>query len=154
LSTSRIPIALHRAESELPFATIAEGLQVQVVQADISAGFWVTRMRAAPGLALQRHKHTGEVFAFTVAGSWKYLEYPEVNTAGSFLYEPAGSVHTLYVPNGNATTTDVWFVIYGAILYLDDHDNVESISDPGSALDRYLNACREAGYTPPNVMIA
>jgi 2,4'-dihydroxyacetophenone dioxygenase len=152
LNVLPVPVALHRAENELPFATIAEGLQVQVIQADISAGYWVTRMRAAPGLALQRHKHTGEVFAFTVAGSWRYLEYPEINTAGSYLYEPAGSVHTLYVPDGNSVVTDVWFVIYGAILYLDAQDNVESVSDPGSALNRYLKACREAGYAPPNVM--
>ncbi len=49
-----------------------------------------------PGVTIQRHKHTGEVLAFTIRGAWKYLEYPEVNTAGSYLFEPAGSIHTAY----------------------------------------------------------
>lgn len=69
------------------------------------------RARFQPGLTIQRHKHTGEVFAFTLKGSWKYFEYPEVNTAGSYLYEPAGSIHTLHVPATNTEVTDVWFAI-------------------------------------------
>jgi hypothetical protein len=42
----------------------------------------VVRLRAEPDVTIQRHRHTGEVFAFTIAGAWKYLEYPEVNVAG------------------------------------------------------------------------
>ncbi len=152
MNTQTIPTALHRGEKDLPFVNILEGLKVQVLHADVEAGFWVTRMRADPGVALQRHKHTGEVFAFTVAGSWQYLEYPEINTAGSYLYEPAGSIHTLYVPHSNTSVTDVWFVIHGALLYLDAQGNVESVSDASSALERYLTACREAGLPRPDVM--
>jgi len=152
LPTPPPPLALHRGESELPFVSIMEGIEVQVQHVDIEAGFWVTRMRAAPGITLQRHKHTGEVFAFTVAGAWKYLEYPEINTAGSYLYEPAGSIHTLHVPKENTGITDVWYLIYGAILYLDADDKVESVSDPTWALERYTTACREAGLPVPDVL--
>ena len=35
------------------------------------------------------------------AGAWKYAEYPEVNRAGSYLFEPAGSIHTLTVLEDN-----------------------------------------------------
>ena len=89
-----VPLALHRAESDLPFVPYQEGVTFQLVQADIAAALWTLRLRAEPGITIQRHKHTGEIFAFTLQGSWKYLEYPEVNTAGSYLYEPPGSVHT------------------------------------------------------------
>ena len=65
----------------------------------------------------------------TFSGSWRYLEYPEVNTAGSYLYEPAGSIHTLHVPPTNRETTDVWFAIRGANLNLDEQGNVESVWD-------------------------
>ena len=58
-----------------------------------------------------------------------YLEYPEVNTAGSYLYEPAGSIHTLHVPPTNRETTGVWFAIRGANLNLDEQGNVESVWD-------------------------
>ena len=38
-----------------------------------------------------------------------YAEYDYVNHAGSFLYEPAGSEHTLTVFDENTEPTDVWF---------------------------------------------
>jgi 2,4'-dihydroxyacetophenone dioxygenase len=147
-----IPAATHRAECDFPFVEIMPGVAVQVVHADIRAGLWVTRMRARPGVTLQRHKHTGEVFAFTLAGSWKYLEYPAINTPGSYLYEPPGSVHTLHVPPGNTGITDVWFAIRGANLYLDAQGNVEGVADATVALERYLTACRKAGFAPPDVI--
>ena len=46
---------------------------------------------------LLRHRHTGPVHVFTMAGAWKYLEYEDVNRAGSYLYEPANSTHTFSV---------------------------------------------------------
>src|SRR5687768_3905144 len=76
-----IPAALHRAEKDLPFVEYQEGVVFQLLQADVEAGLWVVRVRFQPGVTLQRHRHTGEVFAFTIKGSWNYLEYPELNTA-------------------------------------------------------------------------
>jgi hypothetical protein len=109
-------------------------------------------VRGEPGRTIQRHRHTGEVFAFTSAGSWKYLEYPEVNTAGSYLYEPAGSVHTLHFPETNTEITDASFVIHGANLNLDTEGNVESVLDAGTALAVYCAACESAGLPRPNVI--
>ncbi len=148
-----LPAASHRGEKELPFVSFFEGIMVQVVQIDIEAGLWVTRMRAQPGITLQKHKHTGEVFAFTIAGSWKYLEYPDINTAGSYLHEPAGSVHTLHVPASNTGVTDVWFAIRGANLNLDANGKVESVMDAAAALEMYLSGCRAAGFPVPDVII-
>ena len=105
-----------------------------------------------PGVTIQRHKHTGEVFAFTLQGAWKYVEYPEVNTAGSYLYEPAGSVHTLHVLESNHEITDAWFAIRGANLNLDDKGNVESVLDAAAALEIYNAQCRQAGHERPNVI--
>ena len=77
-----IPAALHRGERELPFVEFEPGVEMQVLQVDIPSGLWVIRMRLQPGATLPTHRHGGEVFAFTLKGAWKYLEYPEVNTAG------------------------------------------------------------------------
>ncbi len=147
-----IPTALHRGEDEIPFVPFDEGTDMQVLHVDIENALWVIRTRIKPGTTVQRHKHTGEVFAFTIAGSWKYLEYPEVNTAGSYLYEPAGSVHTLHVPEDNEGITDVWFAIRGANLNLDDDGNVESVLDAGAIRDAYLELCREQGLGKPDVI--
>jgi 2,4'-dihydroxyacetophenone dioxygenase len=149
---SLIPAATHRSERDFPFVEIMPGVEVQVVHADIKAALWVTRMRAQPGVTLQKHLHTGEVFAFTLAGSWKYLEYPDLNTAGSYLYEPPGSIHTLHVPADNTQVTDVWFAIRGANLYLGPKGNIEGITDATVALERYLAACRAASLPVPNVI--
>ena len=95
MTTLEIPQALHRGEEELPFVALGDGTHLQLLQVDVEAGLWVIRTKFEPGVVVPTHKHTGEVFAFTRSGSWKYREYPEVNTAGSYLYEPAGSIHTL-----------------------------------------------------------
>lgn len=147
-----IPAALHRAEKDLPFVEFQEGVVFQLLQVDVEAGLWVIRARFQPGVTIQRHKHTGEVFAFTLTGSWKYLEYPQVNSAGSYLYEPAGSIHTLHVPVTNTEVTDVWFAIRGANLNLNDEGHVESVLDAGAALQIYLALCDKSGHERPNVI--
>jgi len=146
------PVALHRAEKDLPFVAYQEGVVFQLLHADVEAGLWVIRVRFEPGVTIQRHKHTGEVFAFTLTGSWKYLEYPQVNTSGSYLYEPAGSIHTLHVPDTNTEVTDVWFAIRGANLNLDDEGNVESVLDAGAVLGIYRSVCEKDGHALPDVI--
>lgn len=61
-----IPEALHRAEKDLPFVEYQEGVVFQLLQADVAVGLWVIRVRFQPGVTIQRHRHTGEVFAFTL----------------------------------------------------------------------------------------
>jgi len=147
-----IPAALHRGEDELPFVEIEPGVELQLLQVDIPNGLWVIRNRFAPGTKVQKHKHTGQVFAFTQSGSWKYEEYPEVNRAGSYLFEPAGSVHTLIVPDTNTEVTDVWFAIYGANLNLDADGNVDLVIDAQLVLDFYKMLCAQQGIDDPPVI--
>src|SRR5204863_9730933 len=115
-------------------------------------GLWVVRMRMQPGATLHTHKHSGEVHAFTVAGSWRYLEYEAVNRAGSYLYEPAGSIHTLHVPATNTEVTDVWFAIRGPNLNLDEQGNVASVWDATFMIETYLDLCAKAGHGRPPVI--
>ncbi len=103
-------------------------------------------------MTIQRHKHTGEVFGFTLRGAWKYLEYPEVNTAGSYLYEPAGSVHTLHALENQKEITETWFAVRGANLNLNDKSNVETVHDAAAMLEIYLAGCRQAGHPRPDII--
>src|SRR5438270_12875277 len=94
------PTAIHRGEDELPFVDLGDGFLLQLLQVDLANGVWVIRNHFPPNLTVPTHKHTGHVYAFTQKGRWHYLESPDaVNTAGSYLYEPAGSRHTLHVPD-------------------------------------------------------
>ena len=153
MTTIEVPRALHRGESDLPFVDLGDGTHLQLLQVDVEGGLWVIRTKFEPGVTVQTHKHTGEVFAFTIAGSWKYLEYPDVNTAGSYLFEPAGSVHTLTVPATETEVTDVWFAIYGANLNLDANGNVEAVIDAELIYQFYRTTCREKGLGEPDVIL-
>jgi 2,4'-dihydroxyacetophenone dioxygenase len=147
-----IPTAIHRGEDELPFVDVGDGTHLQLLQVDIEQGLWVIRTRFEPGTVVPTHRHTGPVYAFTIAGAWKYADAPEVNTAGSFLFEPAGSVHTLTVPAENTGLTDAWFAIYGANLNLDADGNVTEVLDAGFVRDGYFLLCEAQGHPRPNVI--
>ena len=153
--TESAPTALHRGEDELPMVDLGETGLLQLLQVDLANGVWVVRNVFPPGVTLQIHKHTGHVYAFTRSGRWHYLESPEaVNVVGSYLYEPAGSVHTLHVPPDNDGPTDVWFAIHGANLNLDADGNVEMVIDAASILDFYVAMCAEQhGVTDPPVIV-
>ncbi len=152
MTVTEIPRALHLGEEDAPFVDLGNGVELQVLKIDIEAGLWVIRNRFQPGLVVERHKHTGCVHAFTLSGSWKYLEYPEVNRAGSYLFEPAGSIHTLIVPEDNTEVTDVWFAIQGANLNLDENDEIQMVIDAALIRDVYLGACEAAGLPRPPVI--
>ena len=147
-----IPRAVHRGESDLPFVALGDGTHLQLLQVDIPQGLWVVRTRFEPGVTVPTHKHTGPVYAVTLAGRWKYREYPEVNTAGSYLYEPAGSIHTLTVPPDQEGLTDVWFAIYGANLHLDEQGNVLSVLDAAFVKQLYLGMCAANGLPEPKII--
>ena len=144
--------AFHLGEEEIPWVDTGTGVELKLVQADIEAGLWIVRNRFAPGVVVQKHKHTGQVYGYTLTGAWMYAEYDYINRAGSFLYEPAGSVHTLTVPDDNTELTDVWFQIYGSNLNLDADGNVESITDAEGIYAAYLAMCEAQGLPRPNVL--
>jgi quercetin dioxygenase-like cupin family protein len=147
-----VPAALHRGASDLPWVPLTDGATFQLLQVNVEAGLWVLKTRFKAGVTVQRHKHTGEVYAFTLCGAWKYLEYPEINRAGSYLYEPAGSVHTLTALADNVEDTEIWFAIRGANLNLTDDGKVESVLDAGKILKIYRRECAAMGLPVPDVI--
>ena len=144
--------AFHLGEEEIPWVDTGTGVELKLAQADIEAGLWIVRNRFAPGVVVQKHKHTGQVYGYTLTGAWMYAEYDYINRAGSFLYEPAGSEHTLTVPDDNTEPTDVWFQIYGSNLNLDADGNVESITDAEGIYAAYMAMCEAQGLPRPNVL--
>lgn len=144
--------AVHLGEEDIPWVATDAGVEIKLVQADIELGLWIVRNRFTPGAVVQKHRHTGQVFGYTLSGAWKYAEYPDVNRAGSFLFEPAGSEHTLTVLDDNTEPTDVWFQIYGANLNLDDDGNVESVTDAGGIYAAYMALCEAQGLGRPDVL--
>jgi quercetin dioxygenase-like cupin family protein len=145
---------MHRGEDQLPWVDLTDQVQIKVVHVNLNDGLWITHNRMAPGTRVQTHRHAGHVFAFTIGGSWHYLESADdVNHAGSYLFEPAGSTHTLAVPEDSDGPADVWFVIYGPLLNLDADGNVETVVDGAAMLAYYRQLCRLQGFDTPNVYV-
>ncbi|MFM7224770.1 MAG: 2,4'-dihydroxyacetophenone dioxygenase family protein [Actinomycetota bacterium] len=148
--TSEPTEAVHRAASDLPWAEIGGGNKLRLLQVNEREGLWIIENIFMAGFEVQTHRHTGPVWGYTTSGAWKYKEYDYVNRAGSFLYEPAGSVHTLQCIEDH---TRVWFHMYGVNLNLDADGNVESVADGAGALAFYLAMCEEMGLGRPPVLV-
>lgn len=134
------------SESGLPFIDLGDGSALQLLQVDLNQGIWITRVRFDPGCTIARHYHTGSVFAVTLKGHWYYEEYPgDINGPGSYLFEPAGSVHTLTVDPGCAEAAEVWFAVHGANVTLDDQGNVTSVVDAQTVLTVYREMATAGG---------
>jgi 2,4'-dihydroxyacetophenone dioxygenase len=144
------PGAIHIGRDDLPFVDIGSGSLLKVIHVKAGEGLWIVENIFTNGYEVPTHRHTGPVWGYTVSGAWKYKEYDYVNRAGSFLYEPAGSVHTLQSIEDD---TRVWFQIYGANLNLDADGNVETIADGAGTLAYYYAMCEEMGLPRPNVIV-
>ena len=109
---------------------IAPGIHIQPLRIDVEKGEWVFLATLAPGCALPLHYHTGPAQVWTTQGRWLYHEYPDQpQVAGSYLYEPGGSVHTFYVPSDNTEDTIALAWIEGAQVSFNDDGSFHSVMD-------------------------
>jgi 2,4'-dihydroxyacetophenone dioxygenase len=149
-ATDQLPVAIHVGADDLHFVDIGGGTLLKVLRVDAGEGLWIVENVFQSGFDVQTHRHTGPVFGYTTSGAWKYKEYDYVNRSGSFLYEPAGSVHTLTVLEDD---TRAWFHMYGANLNLREDGTVDSITDGATTLAAYYALCEMQGLPRPNVLV-
>lgn len=119
-------------EGEVPWLaeSLAAGVSIKPLRLDIEAGVWVILVSFAPGSSVPLHYHTGEAEVYTLSGSWHYAEYPDQpQTLGSYLYEPAGSAHTLLVPEDNTEDTLMLVRVSGANINFNQDGTFNSILD-------------------------
>lgn len=144
------PTAVHLGSDEIPFVDMGGGNMIRVLQVREKESLWVIENVFQDGFEVMTHRHTGPVWGYTKSGAWKYKEYDYVNRSGSFLYEPANSVHTLQcIEDG----TRVLFHMYGVNLNLDAEGAIVSVSDGPGTLRFYLSLCQEQGLGSPPVEV-
>jgi hypothetical protein len=150
-----IPVALHVGEDEVPWVPnlAYPGTSMRLLQADVEAGVYAMAGRLPAGLEVGTHHHTGAVHMFTLSGAWGYREHEFVNRAGSYLYEPPGSIHTLYTPVDNVGITETLTVVYGTTEYLDADGHVVAVSDAATNLAAYYESCEAAGIPRPSAVL-
>jgi 2,4'-dihydroxyacetophenone dioxygenase len=119
------------------------GIHIQPLRIDVEKGEWVYLSILEPGCSLPLHYHTGTAEVWTIKGRWEYYEYPDQpQTAGSYLYEPAGSVHTFYTPADNTEDTIALAWIQGAQVSFNEDGTFHSVVD--AAALQYLMDTAEA----------
>jgi hypothetical protein len=90
------------------------------------------------------------VEAWVLQGSWRYLEHPWTAGPGSYVYEPAGDVHTL-VTDGESEMVTL-FSMHGPIEYLDETGNVSFTETAQTKLDKYVSYCSLHHLDPLSVV--
>ena len=116
---------------------LGSGVHFKPLRVDVEAGVWVVLGIFSPGAGVPLHYHTGTAEVYTLAGSWHYLEHPDqMQTAGSYLYEPGGSVHTFVCPDTNTEETVLLVRVEGANINFSPDGQYHSILD--AALIQFL----------------
>lgn len=111
---------------------------------DTRNGGWISLLRAKGEGTIQRHRHASPVTGWTMDGAWGYREHDWVARAGSFIYEPAGHIHTLYIHPSERRMTAI-FHVYGPLLYINDAGVADHYEDVFVRLDKYAAHCKSVG---------
>jgi 2,4'-dihydroxyacetophenone dioxygenase len=128
----------------IPFTPLSDKVFLKYWKVDPVRGEIVVSMRFEDGLVLPTHYHTGMVIGHTVKGAWRYQENNWVSRAGDTVYEVAGSSHT---PE-SLDDTEVFFILVGELLFLDDDKKILWSENHKTSIERYTNYCAENGIEP------
>jgi hypothetical protein len=85
------------------------------------------------------------VIGYVLEGSWHYAEKDWVARPGMMVWEPPGDVHTLMTGEEGTVTL---FQLEGALLYVDDDDNVVGLDDVLNHTKTYHDFCAAEGIEP------
>ncbi len=130
-------------EGTLPYVDYAPGVQIKLLKINRATGQIVMLLKAEPGAYLGRHKHYGSVNVYTMQGKWRYAEDPWVARTGSYVFEPAGSIHTFEADKVEGLL--VFLVVEGCFEFLDESNRPIAIDNWQTLLQRYIDHCRREG---------
>ena len=122
----------------------AEGVWFRPLILSVSQGYYINLLKVRGAGMLSRHRHSGPVHAFTLKGTWHYLEHDWVASAGDYAFEPAGETHTLIVPEGQGEMITL-FHVTGGYTYVDTQGVALGYEDVFTKLDKALAHYRTLG---------
>jgi 2,4'-dihydroxyacetophenone dioxygenase len=106
----------------------AENVWFRPLCLNASQGYWTNLLKVTKSGVLSRHRHPQAVHGYVIKGRWKYLEHEWTATEGSYVYEPPGETHTLYVPP-EVEEMITLFQVNGVMFYCDPYGNYSGYED-------------------------
>ncbi|MEO8243363.1 MAG: 2,4'-dihydroxyacetophenone dioxygenase family protein [bacterium] len=125
-------------EDERIWVPQAENVWFRPLCLNRSQGYWNNLLRVRKSGVLSRHRHPNSVHGFVLKGSWRYLEHDWVATAGSYVFEPPGETHTLFVPD-DVTEMITFFQVNGVMYYVDPWGKHMGYEDVFTKIDMCRN---------------
>ena len=122
----------------------SETLFFKPVAFSVSHGYFINLVRVTRSGLLSRHRHTGPVHAFTLRGSWHYLEHPWRAEVGDYSFEPPGDIHTLVLP-ADVDEMITLFHVTGSYIYVDPDGSPLGYEDVFTKLQMARDHYRELG---------
>jgi 2,4'-dihydroxyacetophenone dioxygenase len=130
-------------EDESPYVPFVENVFIRHLAFDVTHNAYANVLWVKKNGMLGRHRHRGRIYACTLEGSWRYLEYDWVARPGSYVLESPGAVHTLVSDDPNGMKT--MFFLNGSLEFVDDNDNLLQTLDVFWFINHYVSYCREQG---------
>ena len=146
----RVDVPTRLAEdASIPWGEVGGGFALKLFRRGKDDGVYSMLNRFDPGFRAPKHRHLGEVHGYTLQGRWLYEEYDWVAGAGDYIYEPAGSVHTLVVPAENPGPTLVFFTVAQGLELFDGDGKVFMVQDGAGMELLYRHALAQQGIAYP-----
>ncbi|CAG9222499.1 Cupin [Paraburkholderia tropica] len=127
-----VPFAI--PDDERVWVPQAENVSFRPLCLNASQGYWMNLLRVRKSGVLSRHRHPQSVHGMVLKGRWKYLEHDWTATEGSYVYEPPGETHTLYVPD-DVEEMITYFQVNGVMFYCDPYGNYTGYEDVFTKID-------------------
>lgn len=121
-------------EDERVWAPQAENVWFRPLCLNRSQGYWTNLLRVRKSGVLSRHRHPQQVHGLVLKGRWRYLEHDWVAETGSYVFEPPGETHTLYVPE-DVEEMITFFQVNGVMYYVDPYGGYLGYEDVFTKID-------------------
>lgn len=113
----------------------ADGISFRPLFFSAAQGFWMTVSRIRRSGIVSRHRHPQPVHGYVLSGSWRYLEHNWVAKPGTYIFEPPGDTHTLFVDEGVDEMVTL-FQVHGSMIYVDAAGTIEGYDDVFTRIDQ------------------
>src|SRR5690606_6913349 len=121
-------------EDERVWVPQSENVWFRPLCLNASQGYWTNLLRVRRSGVVSRHRHPRAVHGFVLTGRWCYLEHDWEATEGSYVYEPPGETHTLYVPE-DVEEMITHFTVNGCMYYTDPWGKGTGFEDVFTKID-------------------